>query len=238
MSWSPCECEKYKDLLEKNKDLLKKWFIGAKTERARDPKGEAWRKKVNAITEAKKKLWRRARIKCNIPGSGGGRRTRRRRKQRGGSCKNSWRWQGKCSSPNCCKGGRRRSRRKKKKRRRSGGGNNNNLSEKDALQIEDEGVGYHDFSKENAREMRLYGPLVSPLGAPRWNPGKLPSHTPILSKLQKRRTIKEKKRKTLTRKDKKKLKKLAAAKKIFRWSSNSAAARPVSTSSGITRSWT
>jgi len=29
------------------------------------------------------------------------------------SCKSDWRWQGKCSSPNCCKGGRRKSRRKK-----------------------------------------------------------------------------------------------------------------------------
>lgn len=91
------------------------------------------------------------------------------------SCKTDWRWQGKCSSPNCCKGG--GGRKSRRKKRRGGQGNN--------LQIEDDFVKYHDFLNKRLPEGLL---------APRWKPGELASHT-LISPDSNRTHIKKKSRK-------------------------------------------
>ena len=101
------------------------------------------------------------------------------------SCKSDWRWEAKCSSPDCCKGGRKRRRKSRRKRRRTRrkqrkhGGNGLKIIEK--------------YKRTPAAAGNPTKRLPQGLRAPRWRPGELASHT-LISPNTNRTTIRRSRR--------------------------------------------
>ena len=101
------------------------------------------------------------------------------------SCKSNWRWEAKCSSPDCCKGGRKRRRKSRRKRRRTRrkqrkhGGNGLKIIEK--------------YKRTPAAAGNPTKRLPQGLRAPRWRPGELASHT-LISPNTNRTTIRRSRR--------------------------------------------
>ena len=106
------------------------------------------------------------------------------------SCKSDWRWEAKCSSPDCCKGGRKRRRKSRRKRRRTRrkqrkhGGNGLKIIEK--------------YKRTPAAAGNPTKRLPQGLRAPRWRPGELASHT-LISPNTTRTTIRRSRRPPVSR---------------------------------------